>query len=254
MHPLLFEIYGFQVHFYGLFVALGFFAAIYLAAYLSEKDNFSKDLIFDISFYLLISAVIGARLMYVIVEYKFYLKNPLNILKIWEGGLVYYGGFIAAVGAGLLYKLKHKDLNILKLGDILLTVLPLGQAIGRIGCLFAGCCYGKPCSLPWAVKFTSPMSLAPINVYLHPTQIYHMIANFLIFLILLYVLKKGRTFYGQVVCLYGILYSIGRFVVECFRGDPRGMLGFISTSQAVSIVVFTISIIAFIYIKKRKGK
>jgi phosphatidylglycerol:prolipoprotein diacylglycerol transferase len=251
MHPVLFKFFGLEIHTYGFFIALGFLISINIAIYLGKKENIDKEIVFDFAFYILIFSLIGARIFYVIINYKYYMHHPVNILKIWEGGLVYYGGFIFAVLSVIFYKKKYKHVKLLQIGDIFLSVLPLGQAIGRLGCLSAGCCYGKPCSLPWAIKFTNPQSLAPLNVPLHPTEIYHSIANFIIFLILFYIIRNRRKFYGQITCLYGILYSTGRFIVEIFRGDPRGHIFIFSTSQFISILVFIISLIAYYKLKRR---
>ncbi len=251
MHPILFKFFGIEIHTYGFFVALGFMTALFVSQKLAEKEGLSKNLVVDYAFYMLIFAIIGARFFYVIIEYKFYIKHPFEILKIWEGGLVYYGGFIFAVLSLFIYHYtKNRNTPILKITDIFATALPLGQAIGRLGCLSAGCCYGKPCNLPWAIKFTNPESLAPLNVYLHPTELYHAISDFLIFIILIFIFKKKKEFNGETTCLYGILYSVGRFIVEIFRGDPRGHIGIFSTSQFISIIVFAISFFFYFFLKK----
>ena len=250
MHPVLFKIFGFEIHTYGVFIATAFLVCTCLAIYLGEKEGINKDIIFDFIFYILIFSIIGARVFYVLINYPFYIKHPINILKIWEGGLVYYGGLIFAVFAVIFYKKKYPEIKLFQIGDILLTVLPLGQAIGRFGCLSAGCCYGKPCSLPWAITFTNPESLAPVNIPRHPTEIYHSLANILIFLILFTIIRNKRKFLGEITVLYGMLYSIGRFTVEIFRGDPRGHIFIFSTSQLISIVIFVISFTAFFVLRK----
>ena len=254
MYPILFKFYGLEIHTYGFFIAIGFMLSLFLAQKLAIKEGFSKNTIVDYAFFMLIFAIIGARIFYVIIEYKYYIKYPFDIFKIWEGGLVYYGGFIFAVLSIFIYHYKRfKNTSFLKITDIFATVLPLAQAIGRIGCLSAGCCYGKPCKLPWAIKFTNPDSLAPLNRYLHPTEIYHSISNLTIFLILMFMFNKKRKFNGQITCLYGIFYSIGRFIIEFFRGDPRGYVWIFSTSQFISIIVFSISLIAYVYLSKKNS-
>ena len=252
MHPVLFNFFGIEIHTYGVFIAIAFLLSIFIASYLGKKEGIDKEIIFDFAFYILIFSIIGARVFYVFINYGYYLKHPINILKIWQGGLVYYGGLIFAVLAVIFYKKRYKNIKLLQIGDIFLAVLPLGQAIGRLGCLSAGCCYGKPCSLPWAIEFTNPESLAPLNVPLHPTELYHFIANLSVFFILFFLIRKKRKFYGEISVMYGMLYSVGRFTVECFRGDPRGHLWIFSTSQFISIVVFTISLIGYFILKRRK--
>ena len=252
MHPVLIKVFGLEIHTYGVFIAIAFLVSMSMAAWIGEKEGIKKDIIYDFAFYILIFSIIGARLLYVVIEYKYYFKYPLNIFKIWEGGLVYYGGFLGAVSASIFYIKRYEGISFFKIGDIFLTVLPLGQAIGRLGCLSAGCCYGKPCSLPWAIKFTDSASLAPLNVHLHPTEIYHMLADLIVFLILFLVVRKRKKFYGEVTVFYGILYSIVRFTVEFFRGDPRGFIGALSTSQIISVFIFTVAIIGYFVLKNRK--
>ena len=251
MHPVLIKIFGFDIHTYGAFIALAFVISTYVAIYLGQQEGIQKEIVFDFVFYILISSIIGARLLYVIINYSYYLKSPVSVFKIWEGGLVYYGGLIFGVLSVIVYKKRYPKIKLLQIGDILLTVLPLGQAIGRLGCLSAGCCYGKPCSLPWAIKFTNPESLAPLDIPLHPTELYHCLSDFLIFLFLFFIVRKRRKFYGEIAIFYGILYSTGRFIVEIFRGDPRGHFGIFSTSQLISIIIFIISCAAYFIFKKR---
>ena len=253
MHPVLVKIFGLEIHTYGFFIAVAFIVSLFIAGRLGENEGIKKEIIYDLAFYILIFSIIGARILYVVIEHQYYLRHPLNILKIWQGGLVYYGGFIGAVLAGIFYIRKFKELSFFKVGDIFLTVLPLGQAIGRLGCLSAGCCYGKPCSLPWAITFHNKESLAPLNIPLHPTEAYHAVANFIIFLILFHIIRKRRKFYGEIVVLYGIFYSIGRFIVEFFRGDPRGHVWLFSTSQVISIFIFIVAIIGYFVLKKKNN-
>jgi phosphatidylglycerol:prolipoprotein diacylglycerol transferase len=250
MHPVLIKIFGLEIHTYGVFIAAAFMVCTYIAIFMGKNEGIEQEILFDFIFYILIFSIIGARVFYVVINYSYYLKHPLAVLKIWEGGLVYYGGLIFGVFSVIFYKKKYPEIKLLHIGDILLTVLPLGQAIGRLGWLSAGCCYGRPCHLPWAIKFSDPQSLAPVNILLHPTEIYHAIVNFLIFLYLFFIVRKNKKFLGQSVVFYGILYSTGRFFIEFFRGDPRGHLWIFSTSQIISIFIFFTSIIAFFILKK----
>ena len=149
------------------------------------------------------ASLLGARLLYVLIEYKYFIDNPLEAFKIWKGGLVFYGGMIAAMAAGLIYIRKH-DMPLWRVGDIVAPSLAIGQAIGRWGCFFAGCCYGVKTDVPWAITFTNPKSLAPLDIPLHPTQIYLSLNALVIFGILMWLLKR-KSFDGQVLWTYGIL-------------------------------------------------
>lgn len=252
MYPVLLEIGFFKIFTYGLFVASGFFIAILLAGKQASRENMDQEKILDLCFYILLSSVVGARVLYVLVEYKYFLANPWDTFKFWKGGLVFYGGLISAVGVSIYY-LKINNLPVWKVGDIMAPSIAIGQAIGRWGCFFAGCCYGVKTDVPWAITFTDPRALAPLHIALHPTQVYDSINTFLIYLFLVW-LRKRKSFDGQVFWLYGILYSVGRYIVESFRGDDRGFVvtGMLSTSQFISIFALLISL--FMFFKLRRSE
>ena len=178
----------------------------------------------DLFLVILISSLVGARLFYVAQNFSLFSAHPLDIFKIWNGGLVFYGGFIAALVATVIY-VKQKGFEIWSTADLLAPGIALGHAVGRLGCLFAGCCYGSTCDLPWAVTFTDPESLAPLNIPLHPTQLYAVISNLIIFCLLL-ALDRKSAFAGRLFWLYILLYGIFRSLVEVFRGDDRGAFVF----------------------------
>ncbi len=236
MHPILLSIGGITLYTYGLFVALGFLAAVWFSKKNARFYHINPDDISDIFLVVLVAAVAGARLLYVAINWPYYAKNPMEIYHIWSGGLVFFGGFIAAVSAALITA-RFKRLPVWKTADIIAPGIALGHCFGRIGCLFAGCCYGKACDLPFAVTFSHPESLAPQGIPLHPTQVYMAVSNLLLFLILIW-LQQRRRFYGMVFLAYILLYSVFRFSVEFFRNDDRGyFLGtHLSMSQGISIV------------------
>jgi phosphatidylglycerol:prolipoprotein diacylglycerol transferase len=250
MYPILLELGPLKIFTYGLLVATGFFIAILLASKQGEKEGMDPQVIMDLCFYILLSAIIGARVLYVVVEYKYFVDHPLDIFKVWKGGLVFYGGLVLGVIVAMRIAISKK-LPIWKTADILAPSIAIGQAIGRWGCLFAGCCYGTKTDLPWGITFSDPKSLAPLNVALHPTQIYLSLNAILIFGILVWF-RKRKKFDGQLFCLYGILYSIGRFIIEYFRSDDRGFAldGMLSTSQFIGIFTLAISLFIFFRLKK----
>ena len=254
MHPILFKIGPITIYTYGVLIATAFFLGLALAARQARVEGEDPQKIMDLSFYILISAIVGSRLLYIVVEYKEYISNPLRIFKVWEGGLVFYGGFIMAMAVVIIYIRKH-EMNLWKVGDILAPSVAIGQGVGRLGCFFAGCCYGRETDVPWAVIFKDPNTLAPMDVHLHPTQLYDSVNGFIIFVILL-VLRKFKKFDGQLFLTYTLLYAVGRFIVEIFRGDERGFVieSFLSTSQFIAIPLFILSLAMLIRLKQQKSE
>ena len=249
MHPILFKIGPITIYTYGVLIATAFFLGLALAARQARVEGEDPQKIMDLSFYILISAIVGSRLLYIVVEYKEYISNPLRIFKVWEGGLVFYGGFIMAMAVVIIYIRKH-EMNLWKVGDILAPSVAIGQGVGRLGCFFAGCCYGRETDVPWAVIFKNPM-----DVHLHPTQLYDSANGFIIFAILL-ILRKFKKFDGQLFWTYTLLYAVGRFIVEIFRGDERGFVieSFLSTSQFIAIPLFIVSLAMLIRLKQQKSE
>ena len=241
MYPILIEFGFFKIFTYGLLVATGFLVAILLASSRAEKEGLDSQKVLDLCFYVMVSALLGARLLYVIVEYRYFLDSPLEIFKFWKGGLVFYGGLILGVLISLWY-LKRNQMPMWKTADLLAPSIALGQLIGRWGCFFAGCCYGRKTDVAWGITFTDPRSLAPLEISLHPTQVYLSLNAVFIFIFLMW-LSKRKVFDGQILWSYGILYSIGRFLIEYFRGDDRGfpVEQVLSTSQFVGVFVFSFS-------------
>jgi len=246
VHPVLVRFGPLTIHTYGVLVAAGFLLGLALAVKQAKKEGIPQERIIDIGFYVLVAAIVGSRLFFVAVNAGHYLKHPLDIFKIWEGGLVFYGGLILALPAALWYIRKH-HLDGWRITDIFAPSIAIGHAVGRIGCFAAGCCHGRLCELPWAVTFHDPESLATTGIPLHPTQLYESAGEFLNFLILI-TLRRYQSFKGQLFWTYIFLYSVLRFVVEFFRGDEaRGYLfGGISVSQGISVImgIIAISVIA----------
>jgi phosphatidylglycerol:prolipoprotein diacylglycerol transferase len=253
MYPILFRFGPLTIHTYGLFVAAGFLLGLCLAVRQAKKEGIPSYKIVDLGFYILLTAIIGSRLFFIFINFSHYIKNPLDIFKIWEGGLVFYGGILFAVPAVVWYA-KKNGLGIWSTADVFAPSIAIGHALGRLGCFTAGCCYGKPAeSLPWAVTFTNPQSLARIGIPLHPTQLYESAGEFINFLILI-TLRRYKSFDGQLFLTYVLLYSLLRFTVEFFRGDiGRGFIIYnMSLSQGISILMFLIASGGLIVLKKRK--
>jgi phosphatidylglycerol:prolipoprotein diacylglycerol transferase len=254
MHPILFKIGPLTIRAYGVLVAAGFLLGLGLAVKQAKKEGIPPNKIVDIGFYILLSAIIGARLFFILLNISHYMKNPLDIFKIWEGGLVFYGGVLFAVPTVIWY-VKKNALRIWNTADLFAPSIAIGHAIGRIGCFFAGCCYGKPVEgLPWAVTFTDPNSLAITGIPIHPTQLYESLGEFFNFFILI-TLRRHKSFNGQLFMSYILFYSVLRFIVEFYRGDvDRGFItSWLSISQGISILMFLVSIAGLIILKKQKN-
>ncbi|MFW6415309.1 MAG: prolipoprotein diacylglyceryl transferase [Thermodesulfobacteriota bacterium] len=245
MHPILIEFGSITIYSYGFFIAAAFLLGLGIAAWQARIKGLDYSLVPDLGFYLIIGAIVGSRLFYILIHPQYFWEHPLYIVQFWKGGLVFLGGAILAAVIGLVY-LHHKKQPFWDWADAFSPGIAAGQAVGRIGCLMAGCCYGKTCSLPWALKFTNPDSLAPTGIALHPTQIYHSLAGVITFSLLLFFRKKLQSS-GQLFALFMILYGIFRFGIEFFRGDYRGFVWIISTTQllAMGLILLGIAIFAW---------
>lgn len=251
MYPVLFRIGPFAVHTYGVFVAMAFLSAIALALREARRVGEDADHILDLCFYMLIAAIVGSRVLYVVIDWPTFQQDPVEIIRIWHGGLVFYGGFIAALLTAF-WCIKKKGIPLWKTADILAPPVAFGQFVGRIGCFFAGCCYGRVCDLPWAVTFTDPESLAPKGIALHPTQLYSSLNALLVFVVLV-LLRRIKSFEGQIFWMYVLLYGLSRSILEFFRGDERGTLvaDMVSTSQLIGVIMAAMAIAMIIVLRPR---
>lgn len=253
MHPVLFKIGPLVIHTYGLMMALAFLAAMFISKREARIQGEDPEKIADLIFYIIVWGVIGARLFYVAVNLSWFIAHPLDVVKVWEGGLVFYGGFIGGLAAGY-YCVGKRDLPFWKSFDILTPCLPFGHFLGRLGCFNAGCCYGNVSDLPWAVTFTNPLSLAPLYTPLHPSQLYEAFANLALFGAIMAVRKKKR-FDGQLFWGYVVVYGVIRFLLEFARGDERGnaLLG-LSPAQQVGVILCVSGISMLFVLSKRAGR
>jgi len=235
------------IHGYGLMIAIGLLAAILVANYRGKKRGFDLDIMFNLIIIAIITGFLGAKIMYLLVEFKEFIANPWGALS--GSGFVVYGGIIAGFFSAFLY-CRKKKVSFLKHFDLFMPSIAIAQGFGRVGCLGAGCCYGRETDSIFSIVFhNSP--LAPNGVHLIPTQIYSSAYNFAIAAILIIYARKQRKL-GNVGLLYLILYSVARFIIEFFRADYRGSIWIFSTSQFISIIVFAAALIAFI-INAKKG-
>lgn len=251
MKPELLEIFGFHIYGYGLMIAIGIICATYIFTKNAGKRGYNEDKIFNLIILTVIMGVIGGKLLFIITEIKDIIKNP-SILLDFGNGFVIYGAIILGALTVLVY-CKLKKWNPLEVLDCIVPAVAIAQGFGRIGCLLAGCCYGAETSSPLSIVFPSGVnSLAPIGIHLHPTQIYSSIFDFALGIFLLWYLKKKRE-NGKTFGMYVIIYSIGRFIIEFLRNDPRGNVGILSTSQFIAIFTLIIGILVFNIHRFRKG-
>ena len=248
MHSKLFQIGPLEIHSYGLMLAISFLIGIYFSMYRARKQGIDPNKIIDLSVVIVISAIFGARFLYVIFhleEFKGHWLDTINPFQssgqIGIAGLTMLGGFVAAVIFGLLY-LKIKKLPRLKIADIVMPAIGLGIFVTRIGCFLNGCCYGIPTDVPWAMVFPSdcPAGAQYVGQAIHPTQLYSSLYGLIIFGLLLF-LERYKKFDGFLLYLFFILYGISRFTVDFFRYYENSMVLFqlgdfsISVNQGISI-------------------
>ncbi len=255
MYPELLKIGPLTIHTYGVFFTLGILAATFLIDYLHRKDGGEPGTVPDMAIFVVVGAIIGARALFILLSLDYYLANPFEMLMIWRGGLVFYGGLIGG-SAAFIITARIKGLDLWRFADNAAPGLAFGHGIGRLGCFFAGGCYGKPTDLPWAVTFTDPRALTGnfLGVPVHPVQIYSFLSLMILTVILLWVRSKSG-FYGQVIAAYGIMYGILRFNMEFLRGDPRGFMVIsgvtLSTSQVISLMVVPLAVVAYVLLSRR---
>lgn len=251
-----------KLHSYGVMMSMSFIVGILLAVREARRVGENPEKILDLTFWILISSMIGARVLYIVTTWEEYSGNLGKLLRFWEGGLVYYGGFIGATLYSWWFMKRHK-MNFWKVADTLVPYVVLGQVFGRIGCYTAGCCYGKAAyaGMDWAVTFpTGPASLLGA---VHPAQLYEATANLLVFFLLL-IIRSRKSFHGAVLVGYLVCYSLLRFGVEIFRGDTVRKFAFtmdltpkipgpeiLSTSQTVGLGLL---VLAFGIYKWQKNK
>jgi phosphatidylglycerol:prolipoprotein diacylglycerol transferase len=196
---------------------------------------------------------VGAKLLLLVTDYKTFSADPRELLTLARSGGVFYGGLILAVAVALWY-IRRIGLPLWTTCDVFAPGIALGHIVGRFGCLFAGCCYGKPTTMSWGITFTDPFAAAnvgtPLGVPLHPTQLYEAGAEAIILIALLTTERKGRPFPGRTFWLYMLLYAISRFIIEFYRGDERGMVGMFSTSQFISILLVPLAIGMLVYLSR----
>ena len=245
MYPELFHIGRFPINTSGVFLALAFLGAIMITVKLAHRDGLPKERIYDLCLWMLLASLIGSKVLMFLTEQE-YRDHPSQLfsLDFLRSGGVFYGGLLGAIFTGYFLMRRYK-LPWWKTADACAPGIAFGNVLGRQGCFSAGCCWGKPTTLPWGVKFSAlghEITGVPIDAHLHPTQLYESFAMLIAFFFLLW-LHRHRRFSGQVILFYALIYAVVRFVIEFWRDDPRGdlfgltTLTGLQTSQLIGIVV-----------------
>src|SRR5579871_6876016 len=256
MFPQFFHIGRYAQATYGVLVAIAFLAALSITSRLARKAGLNSDAVINLGILCGLSAIVGAKIMMFLIDIPYYVNNPGEIFSFanLQAGGVFYGGLIAALIAAIIYIRRH-HLPALLTADVFAPGIALGHGIGRVGCFAAGCCWGLPTTLPWGVTFTNPVAHelvgVPLGVRLHPTQMYESLAEFLIFGVLYWRIRRPHAT-GAIISLYLILYSTARFLVEFVRyheqANPFG--GPLNTSQWISLALAGLGAAYFI---RRRG-
>ena len=260
MYPKVLELGPVTIHTYGLLLAAAFIAGIWIASRNAKKAGISPDLTWNLGLIVIFSALVGSKILLLFSDFDYYSRNLREIfsLSTLRSAGVYYGGLLIALAAAAWYLMK-KRVPALKMADLAAPGIALGQAIGRLGCLSAGCCYGKPTKMPWGITFTNQYAYnnvgVTLNTPLHPTQIYESLASFALFLFLMWRLPR-KQMTGQIILEYLALYALLRFVIEFYRNDDRGFVlyGLLSTSQFIAILTILGSAVVYYVLKRRSGE
>jgi phosphatidylglycerol---prolipoprotein diacylglyceryl transferase len=253
MYPRLFELGPITVYTYGVLLAAAYLLGLRLAMVRARNRGLDATRVLDLGIYIIISALVGAKLLLLITDFQTFKNDPRELITLARSGGVFYGGLILAVSVALWY-IRRVGLPLWTTCDVFAPGIALGHVIGRFGCLFAGCCYGRPTTRPWGITFTDPYAASyvgtPLGIPLHPTQLYEAGAELIILIVLLVTERKGRPYAGRTFWLYMLLYAISRYIIEIFRGDDRGTVGIFSTSQFISIILAPLAIGMLIYLSR----
>lgn len=238
MFPKLISIGSFYLPAYGVLVALGFLVGLTITLRLARRSGLPADKIANLAVYCAMAGIVGAKLFMFLFDIGDYIRNPGQIftLETLQAAGVFHGGFLAALVVAVLY-IKRQHLPAFSTMDAFAPGVALGQAVGRLGCFAAGCCWGRECDLPWGVRFRSDFAApVPLDKTLHPVQLYESAADLAIFGILYRQFNRQHS-RGQVIGLYLVLYSIARFVIEFFRVHEQPLVGPFSLTQWIALAL-----------------
>lgn len=255
MNPIFIKIGNMQIYWYSIFILLAIISACILVFNEAKKQKIPKQFLDNLFFYTILFGLIGARLYYVIFEYKQYINDPISIFKVWEGGLAIHGGIIAGL-ITIIVMCKKNNIKILKMTDIVVVGLIIGQAIGRWGNFFNSEAYGSATTLENLQNLFIPnFIINGMNIngtYYHPTFLYESLWNIIGFVILLILRKSKKIKLGQLTGIYFVWYGIGRFFIEGMRQDSLMLFGILKQAQIISILMIIIGILIIVFTRKNK--
>lgn len=249
MYPILFQFGHLEIRSYGVLVALAFLIGLRLSKKEAKRKGLDPKLIEQFALYALLGGIVGARVYFILFsDPTYFLQNPWKILAVWRGGIGIIGSLFGGALVALWY-CRKKKVSFWKLGDTLAPGIALGQTVGQFACLFNGDSFGTSTDLPWAITYTDPRSMAPLNIPLHPIEIYEMAAYFLVFLAVWNIRKKYRAD-GSAFFTYLAGYGVARFSVEFFRGHPAIFAWGIPAAQVFSVALILASVMGFLLLGK----
>jgi len=255
VHPILLEAGPVTIYSYGVLLAAAYLLGLWLGVRRASQAGLDGNKVMDLGIWVIIAALVGAKGLLFVVDFNHFTSSREEFMSLLRSGGVFYGGLIAA-SLTCIYLLRKHKLPLWQSGDLFAPGIALGYMVGRLGCLAAGCCYGKAApGLAWAITFTDPAAAmnvgTPLGVPLHPTQLYESLAGFLILVILLVVERRGKPYAGRTFWQFVLMYAVSRFVIEFFRGDDRGMVALFSTSQMISLVLAPLSLVMLWWLSGR---
>ena len=255
MHPILLEAGPVTIYSYGVLLAAAYLLGLWLGVRRANAAGLDGNKVLDLGIWVIIAALVGAKGLLFVVDFEHFTSSREEFFSLLRSGGVFYGGLIAA-SLTCIYQLRKHKLPLWKSGDLFAPGIALGYMVGRLGCFMAGCCFGKPTQVAWAVTFTDPAAAmnvgTPLGVPLHPTQLYESLAGLIILVILLVTERRGTPYEGRTFWRFVLLYGLSRFAIEYFRGDDRGMAGMFSTSQVISLVLVPLSIVMLWWLRRRQ--
>jgi phosphatidylglycerol:prolipoprotein diacylglycerol transferase len=268
MHPDFFSLGPFSIHTYGVMMALGFLAGLGNWIVLGRREGHSAQFCTDLMFWVMVSGIAGARTAYVLENWQSYAEAPMTIFRVDQGGLIFYGGLVASGVAIAIFARRHR-LGLASLFDFALTSVPLAHALGRVGCFLNGCCYGglassggcgvqfPKTSIPWVAQVNEGLigSEASSSLAVHPVQLYEAGFNVLVYGLMVWMFRR-RLRPGMLMAVYLMLYAVGRFTLEYWRGDrgERLAVGFLSIGQFVSVLAFILGLSLLVVLQVRRSK
>lgn len=254
MHPILFSFGPITIYSYGVLLAAAYLIGLGMAVRRANAAGLDGNRVLDLGIWVIIAALVGAKALLFIVDFQHFTSSWNAFTTLLRSGGVFYGGLIGAIVV-CIYLLRKHRLPLWPSADLFAPGIAMGYMVGRLGCLMAGCCYGRPTDVAWAITFTDPAANinvgTPLGTPLHPTQVYESLAGLLIFAVLVVLERRGRSFPGRTFWSFVLLYAVSRFMIEFYRGDDRGFVfDMISTSQLISLVLAPLSLFMLWYLSR----